>query len=395
MKPRVLLVTTSPLIVNHFLLGHLRALSAQYEVTLAVNTNEPYALRLEGIDCTLQGIAIERKISPLRDLAAVIALFRSIRAGRFAVVHSLAPKAGLLAMLAAWLGRVPARVHTFQGEVWATRRGFMRQLLKTADRVSAALATHVLVVGEGERRFLVSEGVLREACASVLAKGSIAGVDLQRFKPDSDARARVRASLGVSERATLLLFLGRIARDKGVLDLAQAFRSVADTRGDVHLVIAGPDEDRLGNEIRAVARPFEDRLHCIGLVDSPQDLLAAADLLCLPSYREGFPNVVLEAAAVGIASLASRVYGVTDAIIDGRTGVLHVPADVTDIAAKLALLLDDPATRRRLGDAARERVRRDFDGKDVISAMVAFYDRLTGNAAKGSPRISRSVQARL
>ena len=379
-------MTTSPLIVNHFLLGHLKALSRDYDVTLAVNAAEPYALRLEGIECRLAPIEIVRKISPLRDLAAVFALWRCMRAGRFMAVHSFAPKAGLLAMIAAWLAHVPLRLHTFQGEVWATRQGLMRHLLKSADRLSARLATHVLVVGEGERNFLLREKVLRGAAGTVLALGSIAGVDLDRFKPDSAARTRVRAALSIGEQATLLLFLGRIARDKGILDLVHAFRAISETRRDLHLVIAGPDEDGLGEELRAAAQPFDHALHCIGLVDAPQDWLAGADLLCLPSDREGFPNVILEAAAVGVPALASRIYGVTDAIIDGRTGTLHEPADVADIAAKLARLVDDPAARRRLGQSASDRVRKDFDSTDVIAAMVAFYRGLARNRDRMAQR---------
>ena len=127
------------------------------------------------------------------DLAALFVLWRRMRAGRFAIVHSFAPKAGLLAMTAAWLARVPNRLHTFQGEVWVTRRGLMRHLLKAADRLMARLATHVLVVGEGEREFLIREGVLCKE-SEVLAKGSIGGVDVVRFRPDPAARMRIRTA---------------------------------------------------------------------------------------------------------------------------------------------------------------------------------------------------------
>ena len=395
MRQRVLWVTTSPLIVNHFLLGHLRALSAVYDVTLAVNTREPYALRLASIDCRLAGIEIVRKISPLRDLAAGFALWRRMRAEGYAAVHSFAPKAGLLAMIAARLAGVPVRLHTFQGEVWATRRGWMRLLLKAADRLSASLATHVLVVGEGEKRFLAGEGVLRGTTGSVLANGSIAGVDLQRFKPDAEARARLRAQLGIDQQATVLLFLGRIARDKGVLDLARAFRVVAASRSQVHLVVAGPDEDALQDEIRAAVQPCAERLHCSEIVETPEAWLAAADLLCLPSYREGFPNVILEAAAVGIPALGSRIYGVSDAILEGRTGALHEPANPADLERKLAGLLDDAPARQSLGQAARERVLRDFDSRQVIAALLAFYAGILARAEEPREPGGDSPQARL
>lgn len=380
MKPKILVVTTSPLIVNHFLRGPLKALAQDYDVTLGVNASEPYRLRLEDIDCRVVPLRIERKIAPVRDLAALFALWRCMRAGQFALVHSFAPKAGLLAMIAGWFARVPIRLHTFQGEVWVTRRGLVRQLLKAADRLTARLATHALVVGEGERQFLIREGVLGEESA-VLAKGSIAGIDIERFRPDPAARARIRSSLQIGENATVLLFLGRIARDKGILDLAAAFRSTAQARPDLHLVIAGPDEENLQHEIGHAAQAVRARLHFPGLLENPAEWLAAADVLCLPSYREGFPVVILEAAAVGIPSLGSRIYGVSDAIIDACTGVLHEPASVPDIAAKLAALADDPRARLALGQAARARVRRDFDSAQVIAALVGFYRRLDPGGA--------------
>lgn len=372
MKPKILLVTTSPFIVNQYLRGHLNALSREYDVTLAVNTRDPYRLQIEGIDCRILPLSIERKIAPLADLVALISLWRHMAAGGYALVHSFAPKAGLLSMIAGRLARVPHRVHTFQGEVWVTRSGMMRRVLKFTDRLTARFATRVLVVGEGERRFLIREQILDER-SLVLANGSIAGVDMARFRPNALARARIRQHLGIPESGTVLLFLGRIARDKGILDLAGAFAKLAQSRPGLHLVIAGPDEEDLQRAIVEAAPLARERIYFPGLLDNPEDWLAAADVLCLPSYREGFPVAILEAAAIGIPSLGSNIYGVSDAIVDGRTGLLHEPASAPDIAAKLSALVDDPRVRRTLGENARERVMRDFPSERVIGALLAFY----------------------
>jgi len=372
--------------VNHFLRGHLKALAQNYDINLGVNVSEPYRLRLQGINCRVVPIRIERKIAPLRDFVALVTLLRCMRAGEFALVHSFTPKAGLLAMIAGWLTRVPLRLHTFQGEVWVTRRGFMRRLLKAADWLTARLTTHALVVGEGERQFLIREGVL-EKNSIVLAKGSIAGIDVECFRPNPAARDQIRTSLKIGENATVLLFLGRIARDKGIMDLANAFRCTAEKRPDLHLVVAGPDEENLRQEIDFATQSVRDRVHFAGLLENPADWLAAADILCLPSYREGFPVVILEAAGVGIPSLGSRIYGVSDAIVDGVTGLLHEPANVPDISSKLSSLVDDRIARVALGQAARARVIKDFDSRQVITALVEFYRQLDpGGRRPSRPR---------
>ncbi|MSP98691.1 MAG: glycosyltransferase, partial [Betaproteobacteria bacterium] len=231
----------------------------------------------------------------------------------------------------------------------------------------------------GERRFLVDEGVLRSEKSTVLANGSIAGIDIERFRPDSVSRARIRALLKIDQQATVLIFLGRIARDKGILDLARAFKHIAGGRTDLHLIVAGPDEENLQQEISLAAEPVCGRLHFPGLLEDSAEWLAAADVLCLPSYREGFPVVVLEAAAVGIPSLGSRIYGVTDAIVEGRTGLLHEPSNVPDIVAKLTMLVGNPALRQTLGQAALARARTEFDSRHVVAAMVQLYARLIGS----------------
>src|SRR5262249_29157030 len=161
----------------------------------------------------------------------------------FDLVQSVTAKAGLLAMVAAWATRIPVRVHTFTGQVWATRTGFSRAALKLLDKLVARAATFVLADSPSQREYLVAEGIIQPSKSAVLGKGSISGVDPARFRPDPSARRIVRESLAIAECAVTLLFVGRLHRDKGVLDLARAFARLADRRPDVHLVIVGPDEE--------------------------------------------------------------------------------------------------------------------------------------------------------
>jgi len=373
-RKTICVVTTTPLIVNFFLRGTLAALASTYDLTLILNMNEPYKPDLAGIDLRVIPVRIERKISPFRDMAALARLVCIFMTHDFRVVHSVAPKAGLLAMAAAWVARVPIRIHTFQGETWISRGGLLRLLLKSADRIVAWLATHRLVVSRSEQAFLVDQGVLQSGRSLVLASGSISGVDVARFRADPAARGRIRRDFGLDDTDLVFLFLGRIARDKGVFDLADAFASVAAEFPRARLLIVGPDEDGIRGKIPSRAGVAAAKLRFGDLTDAPEEVIAAADVICLPSYREAFGMVILEAAAAGIPAVASRIYGITDAVVEGETGLLHKPQSPRDLAAQMKRLAGNPALVRTLGEAACARVHREFRSERVIGELLKFYD---------------------
>ena len=331
----------------------------------------------EGLNARVHSVPIERKVSPLRDLRALLQLVRLFVAHRYRVVHSITPKAGLVAMLAAWLARVPVRIHTFTGQVWVTRRGPARALLRALDRLIARLATHVLVDSPSQRDFLIGAGVVSASKASVLANGSICGVDGARFHPDATARTRIRRESRVPDDAVVFLYLGRLSRDKGVLDLARAFAAVAARHASVRLAFVGPDEEGLRPRIEELAGPFADRVSVLGFTTTPGENMAAADVFCLPSYREGFGQVAVEAAAVGLPVIASRIYGVVDAVADGETGLLHAPGDLEALRSHMETFVLQPELRRRLGTAGRSRALRDFSAERVTRALLEYYAGVT------------------
>ena len=375
---KICLVTTTPLIVNFFLRAHFASLGRHYDLTLVVNTDDRSFLSDTGFSVTVVPVAIERQVSLFRDVLALIRLAGLFASQRYAAVHSVSPKAGLLAMLAAWIARVPVRIHVFQGEVWVTRKGIFRWFLKYLDRLVARLATHVLVVSRSERDFLVQESIIRSTNSRVLGDGSISGVDLKRFRPDPAARAAVRRELGIGPDSTVFLFLGRMTRDKGVLDLAQAFASLAALHPAAVLLWVGPDEERMRSRIESICGAHAVNLRFVDYTRTPERYIAAGDALCLPSYREGFGVVIIEAAAAGIPATGSRIYGITDAIIHGETGLLHAPADPKDLAEKMGMLLEDPALRERLGARARQRAVNQFSQERLTQALLDYYREVLG-----------------
>ena len=373
-KRRLCYVVASELTFKAFLLDHIRAAAGRYEVSVIANASGSGALRALGIPVDVTPVPIARRIAPLADLAALFRLIAIFRRERFDLVHSVSPKAGLLSALAGAAARVPVRLHTFTGQVWATRSGAGRAFLKACDRLTAALATCVLADSASQRDFLVAEGVVAASKAGVLGHGSVNGVDAARFRPDAAARERVRAQAGIPPDAVLFLYLGRLTRDKGLADLARAFSGMAGG----WLMQVGPDEEGIAQEVRDARGPAAARLRILGPTDRPEQFMAAADVFVLPSYREGFGSVIIEAAAAEVPAIGTRIYGVTDAIVEGATGFLVPPRDPEALAARMRELAGDAALRQRLGRAARERALRDFAAADLTRAMLACYDELLG-----------------
>jgi glycosyltransferase involved in cell wall biosynthesis len=375
-RQRICYVVASPMTVAAFLTGHIRVASKQYDVTVVANGCAPDFFRCAGLSASLVSIPIERRVSPWRDVLSLWSLFRLFRSERFDLVHSVSPKAGLLAMLAAWLARVPCRVHTFTGQVWVTRTGWRRWMLKQVDHVLAALTTNPLVDSPSQRDFLVAEGVSSADKLTVIDKGSICGIDPARFHPDALRRQAARNELAIPDGACVILFVGRLNRDKGVMDLARAFAVLAGRYPDAWLVLVGPDEDAILESMLRIA-PV-DRCRHVSFASAPEHFMAAADILCLPSYREGFGMVVIEAAAAGLPAVASRIYGITDAVADGETGILHAPGDVPGLSDALERLVSDPPLRRAMGEAARARALRDFSEASITGGLMAFYGKILG-----------------
>ena len=370
-KQKICFVLTVDYAVKAFLLNHLRALSQFYDITVIVNTDNPNFLAEVGINVKVIALTIARDISLFPDLVCLFKLIKIFHQQRFASVHSLMPKSGLLAMLAAWIVRIPLRIHTFTGQVWVTKVGFKRFILKQFDYLIATLSTNNIVDSPSQRQFLLENKVITPAKSMVFCKGSVSGVDAARFKPNIQSKIDIRLQVKISDEAIIFLFIGRLNKDKGVLDLAYAFKQLNIKM--MHLVFVGSDEQNMQAKMMNIVGINSKNIHFIGHTNMPEAYMAAADVLCLPSYREGFGTVVIEAAAVGIPAIASRIYGITDAVVDGETGLLHEPRDIEGIKSCMQQLIENKSLRLKLGEQARQRVIKDFDSRIITQAWVDFY----------------------
>ena len=295
-RQKVALVVSSPMTARFFLQDQIKELALRYDLTVIANYRDRSELgALPKAMCT-KSVDIRRKVEPLADLRALFALWRIFRGSQFDIVHSVTPKAGLLSMLAGFAARIPHRLHTFTGQVWATRRGLGRSVLRFLDTLIFRLSTLCFVDSRSQRDFLLREGVVTEQRSRVLADGSISGVDMQRFVLSTDARQRIRASLGIADEAYVILYLGRLNRDKGILDLAQAVAGMPQGTVKTVLLLVGPDEGGIRRLIEQMPSHDRNPILFVGFTDRPEDYMNAADVFCLPSYREGFGSVIVEAA---------------------------------------------------------------------------------------------------
>lgn len=381
---RIVRLATIPFFLLHHLRSQIDALVAAGHEVMLISSPVEGADALERIaGIRFVPIDISRGIAPLRDLAALVSMYRLFRSIRPDVVHSTTPKAGLLCAVAGFLAYVPARLHTFTGQPWLELSGPIRWFSMASDWLIARLNTHCYADSPSQRDFLIAGGLCRADAVSVLESGSLAGVDLARFDSESLAeRARkCRETLAIPHAARVVLFIGRVTRDKGLMELADAFSRVKAADPEAYLVVVGPTEPKRDPLPLALLQALEsdERIRMTGYDPEPEKYLAMADLLCLPSYREGFGNVVIEAGALGVPTVGTRINGLRDAVVDGVTGLLVPPKNAAALAEALASLLKDDAKRKQMGSAARERARNLFDSRIVNRRVLGEYERLLGN----------------
>ena len=371
---KICFVATIPAVVHAFLRGHIQAAVEKYEVTVICNSADRHLLN--DLNGRLILLPIKRKPSPWGDALVLFHLFRLFRRERFDIVHTHMPKTALLGMLAAWLAGIPIRINTFHGEVWATRVGWRRTALKLFDHLIVSLATNILVVSPSQKAFLESERILPSGKAKLIGAGSVCGVDTARFHPDKGVGNIMRDDLEIAHDANVILFVGRLNRDKGMLDLAAAFDMIAKYHPNVVLLLVGTEEDVPFGKIKEICRAAPDRLHHVSFSSTPERYMMLADIYCLPSYREGFGMTIIEAAACGVPTIASRIYGITDAVADGKTGFLFPAGDVEALTKNLLKLILKKDLRQQMGIRACHRANKLFSSKKIIGETMMFYDRL-------------------
>ncbi|MBK8915500.1 MAG: glycosyltransferase family 4 protein [Phycisphaerales bacterium] len=320
-------------------------------------------------------IEIARRISPLADLLSLWRLYRLFRRERYALVHSSTPKGGFLGMLAAWLARTPARVYTLRGLPLASTTGVKRRILWLCDWLTMRAAHRVTAISASLRDEAVALGLAPPGRITVVHKGSSNGIDVERFTRRSPApQADARRRWNIPPDALVIGFAGRIVRDKGIVELHAAWQRVREQVPAAMLLLLGDPEpeDPAPHEVLESLRG-DERVRMPGWQSDMVAGFEAMDLLALPTYREGFGNVLLEANAMGLPVIATNISGCRDAVADSETGILVPPRDADALAAAMLTLARDPALRARMGADGRARVERDFRPQVIWRGLLEVY----------------------
>lgn len=321
----------------------------------------------DGFHCV--AVPMERHISVVNDLKSLIRMIGVFRKEKPQVVHSMTPKAGMICMVAAWLTRVPVRIHTFTGLVWPTATGLKRKILMMTDWLTCACATHVIPEGQGVLNDLKNGGITKKPMR-VLGYGNVMGVDMERFSPD---RFSVKKDAGVFT----FVFVGRIVGDKGINELVEAFVKLHDKHKNTRLVLVGNYEhnlDPVSDKTRQLI-DTNDGIEACGAKygDDLLQMYVDADCFVMPSYREGFPNTVLEAGAMGLPSIVTDINGSREIIENEKNGLIVPAKDANALYVAMERMLIDAAVRSTMKQNARQMIMSHFEKNFVQNCQIEFY----------------------
>lgn len=357
---------TVPQSLNTFCRGVLSELSQKYEVVAVSSPGE--VLDEVGVREGVRTIAVpmSRHISLANDLKSLWRMWRVLRKEHPDMIHSMTPKAGLISMMAGWLAGVPVRVHTFTGLVWPTATGLRRRILMATDWLTCACATHVIPEGEGVKNDLLNHHITRKPI-KVLGYGNVRGIDLDHYNPDEFKTEQ--------HEGFTFVFVGRIVRDKGINELVAAFDHLHKEHPDTRLVLVGAREDNLDpvapQTIERIS--LDEGIEAVGSQKDVRPFYAQADALVFPSYREGFPNVVIEAGAMGLPSIVTDINGSREIIIDGKNGVIIPPRDEEALYQAMKRFVTHPNEVASMAANARPLIASRYEQDYVRQCLYDFY----------------------
>lgn len=376
---KIIRSSTIPQSLDTFCKGMLKELSAEYEVIALSSPGKTLDILGQREGVRTIAVPMERHISLLKDLKSLFSLIRVFHTERPDMVHSMTPKAGLLCMMAAWLTKVPVRVHTFTGLVFPTSKGLLKRVLMLTDKITCACATHIIPEGEGVKNDLINNKITRKPL-KVLGYGNVRGVDMEYYsrRPEVEGRAEVIRN----DNWFSFLFVGRIVRDKGINELVSAFSKLNVEYPKTRLFLVGDYENKLDPVDASTKNEIRHNVNIISVGrKAGNDLLAyyaASDCFVFPSYREGFPNTVLEAGAMDLPCIVTDINGSREIIRDGYNGLIIPVHDEDSLYDAMKSMLEDTEKRLAIASVARQYIADHFEQGFVRQCLYEFYTQVLG-----------------
>lgn len=375
MKKKIYRITTSSGSLHGLLKGQLRFLNKYYDVVgIASDTGNLKDVEEEQGIRTIN-IKMAREISLLQDIKSLIALYQLFRKDKPDIVHANTPKASLLSMIAAMAARVPNRIYLVTGLRFETTKGLLRFILKTMERITCSCATKVIPEGDGVKNTLIREKITSKSLEKI-HNGNINGIDLTYFNRTKEVEEK--ASLIRKPNTFTFIFVGRLVKDKGVNELIEAFNKISQEQKDVRLILVGKFEEAL-DPLFSSSKEIINNNKLIDFVGYQNDIrpyLVASDVLILPSYREGFPNVILQAGAMGIPCIVTDINGCNEAIIDGKNGIIIPKQDSNALYEAMKRIKTDVDLHKNLALNSRALISSRYDQKDLWDALLNMYNSL-------------------
>ena len=379
MKKKFFIATTIPASLNFFR-GHLNFLNRHFDVTAI--SSEPAKLQeignREGI--RVEAIQMERSISILKDLYSLIKFLLLFLREKPDIVHGNTPKASFLSMIAAWITRIPVRIYMchglrYQGE----DNRYKKRLLMAMEKIACKCATTVIGVSYGVRNTLISDGICNHEKAIVVHYGSASGIDTNHFSREStDIDTTTYQELGINNDDFTFVFVGRIVKDKGINELVRAFSQLVETHTNVHLILVGPTNaptNRISTETESLIRNTSN-IHAVGVQKDIRPYLLNANALVLPSYREGFGMVLIEAGAMSLPAIASNIIGCNEIIVPGENGDLVEAKNIDSLFNMMKRYIEYPEYVKNLSQSARKMIVERYSQPQVWSALLEVYRNL-------------------
>lgn len=378
-RPKIIRVTTSDISLDLLLKGQLGYVNQTFDV-VGLSADSGFlsgVAQREGI--RVEKVPFKREISLADDWRCLLRLIKIFKNERPYIVHTNTPKGSLLSMVAAKVAHVPHRIYTVTGLRYQGARGLLRLILKSMERITCLCANKVIPEGEGVRKTLLQEHIARKV-SPVLHYGNINGVDTAWFSKDAvqQSRAEMRSELGLGATDFVFVYVGRIVRDKGMTELAASMRRIKETKKNVRLIMVGdfePTLDSLRPEDEQFLR-LDGSVCYVGFQKDIRPYLKAADAFVFPSYREGFPNTVLQAGAMELPSIVTDICGCNEIIENGKNGLVIAPRDADALCNAMLKLAEEPQTVMSLSRNARHNIEQKYEQRDVWRAVLRMYKSL-------------------
>ncbi|MFC7357405.1 glycosyltransferase family 4 protein [Jejudonia soesokkakensis] len=383
-KPKLIRITTVPISLEKLLEGQLQYMQQFYNVS-AISSDKK---RLEEFGkknhVATYSLTLTRKITPLKDIRAVFKLFHFLRKERPLIVHTHTPKAGIVGMMAAYLAGVPIRLHTVAGLPLMEARGFKRMVLNLIEKGTYRFATNVYPNSQGLYDFILSERFTSKKKLSILANGSSNGIDISHFSPahfSETALFNLRTKVSISPSDFVFLFVGRLVKDKGIVEVVDAFVAFQKKYSDSILLLVGPMEAALDPLPKATLDLIAQHpnIRTTGYIEDVRPYFAISTAFVFPSYREGFPNVVLQAASMKVPCIVSDIIGNNDIITHNVNGVMVPPKDTDALVKAMEVLYNNPELRLQFAEKSYENVTQKYERQQVWNALLKEYKRLEHN----------------